>query len=121
MEQPDVKRLRELMNLTQEQFASKMAVTLRTVQNWEAGKRVPKSKIAMLMSFAEKFPEEHFSVFTAMDSPGAGMGNDVEGISSADLKRILDQMESQRKDYMKQLSKRDAQIDNLIALLQSKK
>lgn len=117
----EVKRLRDLLDMTQEQFAKKLGVSTRTIQNWENGQKVPQSKFAMLASFAEKFPKESFSFVDAMDSPGAGVGNDVKGISSKNLQLILAQMESQRKDFMNQLSKKDKQIDELIEILKNKK
>ena len=36
-----VKRLRQRMMLTQEQFAQKVGVTYSTVNHWENGKRMP--------------------------------------------------------------------------------
>ena len=45
MTEPDipvlVKRLRERLHLTQEQFAQKVGVTYSTVNHWENGKRTP--------------------------------------------------------------------------------
>lgn len=45
MTEPDiptlVKRLRERLRLTQEQFAQKVGVTYSTVNHWENGKRTP--------------------------------------------------------------------------------
>lgn len=38
---PLVKRLRERMNLTQEQFAQAVGVTFSTVNQWENGRRRP--------------------------------------------------------------------------------
>lgn len=116
----DIERLRNLLNLTQEAFALKLGVTARTIQNWESGKVIPKSKLSVLKELATKFPNESFTVFEATDSPGAGMGNDVSGISSADLKRILDEMGAQRKDYMNQIDRKDRQIESLIEILKTK-
>ncbi|MFA6424728.1 MAG: helix-turn-helix transcriptional regulator [Phycisphaerae bacterium] len=42
-----VKRLREALGLTQEQFAAKVGVTFSTVNRWENGKGKP-SPLAML-------------------------------------------------------------------------
>lgn len=115
----DIEKLRELLDMTQETFAEKLGVSARTIQNWEAGKVVPKSKFSVLRQMAAKFPHESFSLFEATGSPGAGYGNDV-GISSADLKRVLDEISEQRKDYIAALERKDSQIDRLISLLESK-
>ena len=37
----NIKKFRERKNLTQKQLAEVCGVTLRTVQNWEAGKTIP--------------------------------------------------------------------------------
>lgn len=115
----DIERLRKLLNLTQETFASKLGVSSRTIQNWEAGKVIPKSKLTLLREMAAKFPNEAFSLFEVSDSPGAGYGNEV-GISSEDLKRVLDEISNLRKDYMAELSRKDSQIDRLLTLLENK-
>lgn len=116
----DIEKLRNLLNLTQETFASRLGVSARTIQNWEKGKVIPKSKLAMLKELAAKFPNESFTLFEATDSPNAGMGNEMSGISSADLKRILDEIDSQRKDFIAQIERKDKQIEDLISILKSK-
>lgn len=116
----DIKKLRELLNLSQEQFAQRLGTSTRTIQNWEAGKVVPKSKLEILNKLAAQFPEETFAMFEAADSPGAGMLNDVKGISSQDLKAILDELNHQRKEFLNEIQKRDEQIDRLLTLLEKK-
>lgn len=116
----EIKKLRELLNLSQDQFAQCLGTTSRTIQNWEAGKVIPKSKLEILRKLATRFPNETFTMFEASDSPGAGLLNDVKGISSQDLKNILGEINSQRKDYMKELDKRNEQIDRLLALLEKR-
>lgn len=44
----DVIRIRENLGLTQKEFANLLNVSLRTVQNYEAGGTIPKSKYAIL-------------------------------------------------------------------------
>ena len=116
----DIKKLRDLLNLSQEQLAQRLGTTARTIQNWESGRVVPKSKIGLLRQLAAQFPNETFSMFEATNSPGAGLLNDVRGISSEDLKNILEEINSQRKDYMIVIQKRDEQIDRLLSLLEKK-
>lgn len=116
----DIEKLRNLLDLTQESFASRLGVSARTIQNWESGKVIPKSKLTMLKELAAKFPKESFSLFEATDSPNAGFGNEMSGISSIDLKRILDEMDAQRRDFMAQIERKDRQIEDLISILKSK-
>lgn len=44
----DIKKIRINLGLSQEDLAIKLGVSIRTVQNWEAGKVIPKSKHAIL-------------------------------------------------------------------------
>jgi len=44
----DVKKIREKLGLTQQELADKLLVTLKTVQNWEYGKNIPKGKREIL-------------------------------------------------------------------------
>lgn len=44
----DVKKLREIKGLTQQDLADKCGVSLRTVQNWEAGRKIPDSVVLLL-------------------------------------------------------------------------
>lgn len=129
----DIKKLRKLLGDTQKQFADRFGVAERTVQNWEKDETsIPSTKLTQLRELAAKFPKETFTLL-AVDSMGAGLGNEV-GISSADLKMILDEMDSQRRELIMELNKkdkeiarrdaqiekRDAQIDELISLLKAK-
>lgn len=116
----DIEKLRSLLNMTQERFAEKLGVSARTVQNWEAGGNVPKTKFSTLQEMAAQFPNEKFVFIEAKNSPGAGENNDVRGINSQDLKRILDSINEQRKDFLAEMARKDAQIDRLIALLEKR-
>ena len=40
----DVKVIREKLGISQEEFAKRLGVSSRTVQNWECGKKIPDSK-----------------------------------------------------------------------------
>lgn len=63
----DIKKLRDLLEWTQEQLASYLGTTTRTIQNWESGTKIPKSKLPSLEKLAIKFPNEEFSLFSFSD------------------------------------------------------
>lgn len=44
----DVKELRNGLNLTQSDFAKRLGVDIKTVQNWESGRKISATKRAML-------------------------------------------------------------------------
>lgn len=44
----DIKAIRDKLNYSQDELAALLGVSTRTIQNWEAGKVIPKSKLPML-------------------------------------------------------------------------
>ncbi len=56
-EAPDVKAIREILKLTQQQFAAMMGISIRTLQNWEQGRRVPEGPARVLLMVAAHNPQ----------------------------------------------------------------
>lgn len=50
----DIKELRTNLGLTQKQFAEMVGVSVNTIQNWESGGTIPKSKHPILQSLTTK-------------------------------------------------------------------
>lgn len=57
IEEPDVTAVRELYGLSQEQFAAMLGISVRTLQNWEQGRRRPQGPARVLLRVAETHPE----------------------------------------------------------------
>lgn len=53
----DVKGLRERLGLTQKQFSSMIGVSIKTLQNWEQGRREPEGPAKALLRVVEKEPQ----------------------------------------------------------------
>lgn len=53
-EKEEIKKLREQLGMTQDAFAELCGVSLRTVQNWENGKKIPESTKRLLKFIALK-------------------------------------------------------------------
>ena len=53
----DVKAIREKTGLTQARFAIIMGVSVRTLQNWEQGHRIPQGPAVSLLRIVENDPE----------------------------------------------------------------
>ncbi len=53
----DIKNIREKYNLTQEQFAVMLGISVRTLRNWEQGRRVPEGPAMVLLHVADKNPK----------------------------------------------------------------
>jgi len=52
MNELDVRKIRKNLGLTQKQLAEKLGVDIKTVQNWESGKVVPKTKYGLFRNLA---------------------------------------------------------------------
>ena len=53
----DIRRIREDFDLTQVEFAALLGISVRTLRNWEQGRRVPEGAAMVLLRVAEKHPE----------------------------------------------------------------
>lgn len=54
---PDVKRVREQVGLSQTEFAQMMRVSVKTLQNWEQRRRMPTGPAAALLKIVSTSPE----------------------------------------------------------------
>lgn len=57
-----VQEVRAKLNLSQSEFAALMGVSVRTIQDWEQGRRKPRGPAVALLRIAEQEPE----VFTRL-------------------------------------------------------
>jgi putative transcriptional regulator len=53
----DIKSIHEGFGLTQVQFAALMGISVRTLHNWEQGRRVPEGPARVLLQVAARHPE----------------------------------------------------------------
>ena len=53
----DVRAIRERMSLSQSSFAAVLGVSIRTLQDWEQGRREPTGPARSLLRVAERHPE----------------------------------------------------------------
>jgi putative transcriptional regulator len=55
-EEPDVAAIRQEYGLSQSKFASLLGISVRTLQNWEQGRRTPQGPARVLLRVAAKHP-----------------------------------------------------------------
>jgi len=53
---PDVKRIRTEYGLSQSEFAAMLGVSIKTLQNWEQGRRSPQGAARILLQVAAQHP-----------------------------------------------------------------
>ncbi len=54
---PDPRKIRADLKLSQEAFAEALGVSVRTLQNWEQGRRSPTGPAVKLLRIAARHPE----------------------------------------------------------------
>jgi putative transcriptional regulator len=62
IKEPNIKGIREKYNLSQGQFASLLGISVKTLQNWEQGRRVPRGPARILLQVAAKHPDAVWDV-----------------------------------------------------------
>ena len=53
---PNVKQIREQYQLSQSEFAALLGVSVKTLQNWEQGRRTPQGAARVLLQVAARHP-----------------------------------------------------------------
>jgi putative transcriptional regulator len=61
-EEPDVTAIRSAYGLSQSQFAELLGISVRTLQNWEQGRRTPRGAARVLLQVAARHPRAILSV-----------------------------------------------------------
>ncbi len=55
--EPDPREIRGKLGMTQEEFAAALCISVKTLRNWEQGRRDPSGPAMRLLQIAEKHPE----------------------------------------------------------------
>ena len=56
MNPPEIKEIRDTLHVSQREFALMIGVSIRTLQNWEQGRRKPEGPAKALLRIASKNP-----------------------------------------------------------------
>ena len=54
---PDIKKVRKKLNVSQNEFAIMIGVSVRTLQNWEQGRKTPEGPAKALLQVASRNPK----------------------------------------------------------------
>jgi len=57
VEEPNAKEIRAKYNLTQNEFARLLNISVATLRNWEQGRRRPEGPARVLLNVAQRHPE----------------------------------------------------------------
>jgi putative transcriptional regulator len=64
----NIKRIREKYHLSQSQFAAMLGISVRTLHNWEQGRRSPAGPARVLLEVAATHPEALLETVQKMQS-----------------------------------------------------
>jgi putative transcriptional regulator len=67
--EPNVKRLRATYRLSQDGFAALLGISVKTLRNWEQGRRTPEGAARVLLQVAAKHPEAVWDVVRPLGKP----------------------------------------------------
>jgi putative transcriptional regulator len=62
VDSPDVKRIRDGYHLSQGEFAAMLGISVKTLRNWEQGRRSPEGPARVLLRVAARHPQAVWDV-----------------------------------------------------------
>lgn len=107
----DIKKIRTDLGLTQVEFAKRLGISMRTVQNWESGGAIPESKHGILRAL---MPQQYYGGNVEQANVmGDNIKNAADVAMQSELSKMIDLLAS------KELSLQKAQehIDRLLAII----
>lgn len=107
MNEFDIKKIREELNVSQEKLAEMLGVHPRTVQNWESGTTIPKAKHAILRELVLK--QQKY----AGGAEQSNINGDNVTVNKTNTERLLDLLASKEQS----LAKAQEHIDKLLVII----
>jgi transcriptional regulator with XRE-family HTH domain len=137
MNEKKIKEFRKAFNISQEKFAEMSGVTLRTIQNYESGGVIPKSKYAIFRKIFEDcggnqtmdignniVASEGSTVHAPTSVDNRQYYNDSPDVLRAQInekEKLLQEKDARIKEKDAQIKEKDAQINKLLSILSSPK
>lgn len=113
MNEIDIKKIRKDLGLTQVEMAKKLGVDTKTVQNWEYGSNIPKSKHAILRELALN-QQKYAGGAEQSNVNGDNINGNNVTVNKPDMEKLLDLLASKEQS----LVKAQEQIDKLLGIIE---
>lgn len=126
----DIKQIRTKLGITQKQLAEMVGVSVNTIQNWESGGKIPKSKHPILMSLTHN-PHIVFGGQNVQNGDAINGNKVVEAISEEKeeveekvtiIERVecdLDKIRTELADLKKTHAEVVAQNSRLLSIIET--
>lgn len=115
----NIKELRKKAGLTQSALAKAVGVDIKTIQNWEAGRPVPKTKYEILRNVL--CPTQSIGDVKGSTVVGAnvsGSGNNISNSDAIALSKAIDEISEMRKIVQEQVKNNQEQFDRFMAIIE---
>ncbi len=110
----DIKKIREILGVTQKQLAEMVGVSVNTIQNWESGGKIPKSKHPILQSLTAK---PHIVYGGQHVQNGDAINGDKIVQEVADVKETVEEAVQEEVNIKKVVA---CEANRLLSLLEAK-
>lgn len=108
----DIKKIREQLNVSQERLAEMLGVHPRTVQNWESGTTIPKAKHAILRKLVLK-SQKYAGGTEQSNINGDNINGNNVTVNKTDTERLMELLASKEQS----LAKAQEHIDKLLVII----
>lgn len=112
MNEFNIKKIREELNVSQEKLAEMLGVHPRTVQNWESGTTIPKAKHAILREIVLK-QQKYAGGAEQSNINGDNINGNNVTVNKTNTERLLDLLASKEQS----LAKAQEHIDKLLVII----
>lgn len=112
MNEIDIKKIRERLNISQEKLAEMLGVHPRTVQNWESGTTIPRAKHTILRNLTLK-PQNYAGGAEQKNVNGDNINGNNVTVNKTDTEKLLDLLASKEQS----LAKAQEHIDKLLEII----
>ncbi len=110
----DIKKIREILGITQKQLAEMVGVSVNTIQNWESGCKIPRSKHPILQSLTAR---PHIVYGGQHVQNGDAINGDKIIQEVADVKDSVEEVVKEDVNIKKVVA---CEADRLLSLLEAK-
>lgn len=107
----NIKEIREKLGVSQEALATMVGVHPRTIQNWESGTKIPRSKHAILRDLVLK--PQNYAGGEQQNVNGNNINGNNVTVHKTDTDKLLEILASKEKS----LAKAQEHIDKLLEII----
>lgn len=108
----DIKEIRKSLGISQKELAEKVGVSANTIQNWEYGKPIPKSKNKILGSLLVK-PEKYYGGNNQKNINGDNINGNKVTATSPEMEKMLEILATSEQS----LAKAQEHITSLLEII----